>query len=89
MNIVGPKSGTLHSGTQISNLNITEQNYYRSVVARNVKDISREDKTTNKKNKEEWKQVKNKMEMNKLTITEADKGKTLVILTQEEYIQNK
>jgi hypothetical protein len=31
----------------------------------------------------------NKMVMNKLTITKAGKRKTLVILTQEEYKQNK
>jgi hypothetical protein len=38
--------------------------------------------------KEEWKQImniKNKIGTNKLIITRADKGKTLVILTHEEY----
>jgi hypothetical protein len=35
--------------------------------------------------------IKNKIDMNRLIITRADKGKTLVILTKEEYnhkIQN-
>jgi hypothetical protein len=46
-------------------------------------------KITNKKrNKKEWKvttDIKNKTSANKLTITKADKRKTVVILTQEEY----
>jgi hypothetical protein len=42
----------------------------------------------NKKTKEEWKQImniKNKIDKNRLIITRADKGKTSVILTKEEY----
>jgi hypothetical protein len=31
--------------------------------------------------------IKNKFQKNKLIVTKADKGKTLVILTQEEYKQ--
>jgi hypothetical protein len=39
-------------------------------------------------NNDEWKlimHIKNKIQKNKLIITKAGKGKTLVILTQEEY----
>jgi hypothetical protein len=32
---------------------------------------------------------KNEMLMNRLTVTKVDRGKTLVIFTQEEYKQNK
>jgi hypothetical protein len=44
----------------------------------------------NHDSKREWKlimNVKRKMCTNKLTITDADKGKTLVIITEEEYKQ--
>jgi hypothetical protein len=52
------------------------------------KHISKNNKINNKKTKEEWKQImniKNKTDMNRLIIIRADKGKTLVILTKEEY----
>ena len=78
----------LEAETAISRLHITEQNYYRHAVAKKIKDINRNNNTNNKKNKYEWKQImniKNKISENKLTITKADKGKTLVILTQDEY----
>jgi hypothetical protein len=42
------------------------------------------------KNKEEWKLIRNiqeKIRNNKLIITKADKGKTLIILTEEEFKQ--
>jgi hypothetical protein len=44
---------SLEAETAISNLDITKQNFYRHVVARNIKDIIRKDKVRNK-NKEEW-----------------------------------
>jgi hypothetical protein len=52
--------------------------------------MNQKDNTNNKKSKEEWRtitDIKNKMTENNLTIAKADKGKTLVILTQEEYKQ--
>jgi hypothetical protein len=82
----------LEAETAISNLDVTEQNYYRYAVAGNIKNISRKDNITNKRNKEEWKlitNIKNEMIINRITITKADKGNTLVIATQEEYKQNK
>jgi PHD/YefM family antitoxin component YafN of YafNO toxin-antitoxin module len=44
----------------------------------------------NHNSKREWKlimNVKRKIHSNKLTITKANKGKTLVIITEEEYKQ--
>jgi hypothetical protein len=84
----------LEAETAITNLDINEQNYYRHAVAKKIKDISKNNKINNKKTKEEWKQImniKNKIDTNRPIITRADKGKTLVILTKEEYnhkIQN-
>jgi predicted nucleotide-binding protein (sugar kinase/HSP70/actin superfamily) len=78
----------------MSNLHINEQNNYRHAVAKTIKDIGKNNKVNNKKSKEEWKQImniKNKIDTNKLIITRAEKGKTLIILTHEEYkhkIQN-
>jgi predicted nucleotide-binding protein (sugar kinase/HSP70/actin superfamily) len=69
-------------------MDCSEQNYYRHAVAKKIREINRNSKTNNKKNKEEWKQImniKNKISKNKLIITKNDKGKTLVILTQDEY----
>jgi hypothetical protein len=43
--------------------------------------------TLSRKNKEEWKlitNIKNKLRINLLIITKADKGKTLIIVSQEE-----
>jgi hypothetical protein len=49
----------LEAETAISNLHITEQNYYRHAVAKKIKDINRNSKTNNKKNKDEWKHILN------------------------------
>jgi hypothetical protein len=38
----------LEAQTAISNVDIREQNYYRHAVARNIKDVSRKVKVTNK-----------------------------------------
>jgi hypothetical protein len=82
------ETSALEAETAICNLDITEQNYYRQAVAKKIKNISRYNKIRNKKDKEEWKQIMNiinKILKNKLTITKADKGKTQVILREEEY----
>jgi hypothetical protein len=44
----------LEAETAISNLDISEQNYYRHAVARKLKDISKNNKANNKRDKE-WK----------------------------------
>jgi hypothetical protein len=65
----------LEAETAINLLHITEQNYYRHAVARKIREISKNNITNNRKNKEEWKQIiyiKNKIAKNKLIITKAD-----------------
>jgi hypothetical protein len=68
-------------------LDVNKQNYYRHIVAK--EQIKKNNQTNNnKKTKGEWKQImsiRRKIDINKLIITKADKGKTLVILTKEEY----
>jgi hypothetical protein len=57
-------------------------------VAKKIKRLSQNENIENRKNRQEWKLItgiKNELTTNKLVITKADKGKTLVILTQEEY----
>jgi hypothetical protein len=83
----------LEAETAITILDINKQNYYRHAVAKKIKDISKNNKINNKKSKEEWKQIMNiKTKLIRTDIvTRAGKGKTLVILTKEEYnhkIQN-
>jgi hypothetical protein len=81
----------LEAETAITKLDITEQNYYRHIVAKQIININiHKDKYINHNNMREWKSamhIKRKIQDNKLTITKADKGKTLVILTEEEYQQ--
>jgi hypothetical protein len=59
-----------------------EQNYYRHVVAKILKNISQGNNTISKKNKTKWKiitNIKSKIRTNELIITKADKGNTLII----------
>jgi hypothetical protein len=75
---------SLEAETAISNLDITEQQYYRHTVVKAITRITQENKNNinNKKNKKEWEliiDIKNKVSTNKLTITKAGKGKTIVI----------
>jgi hypothetical protein len=80
----------LEAETAINSLNITEQNYYRHAVVKKLKEINKTKITHNTKHKEEWKLIKNiqnKIYNNKLIITKAVKGKTLITLTEEEYKQ--
>jgi hypothetical protein len=75
--------------TAINIIDIREQNYYRQAVAKKINDINSNSKVNNnRKNKEQRKliiNVKNKICKNKLVVTQADKAKTLVILTEEAY----
>ena len=81
----------LEAETAITKLDITEQNYYRHAIAKQIKDISKNNDFQNSCNsKREWKlamNIKRKMLDNKLVTTKADKGKTLVIITEDEYQQ--
>jgi hypothetical protein len=49
----------LEAETAISSLDVTEQNYYRHRVARNIKNISWKDNVTNKRKTEEWELLTN------------------------------
>jgi hypothetical protein len=56
-------------------------------VAKNIKQIKQKVYVENRKSKQELKLITdlgNKLIANKLIVTKADKGKTLVILSQEE-----
>jgi ABC-type tungstate transport system permease subunit len=44
----------LEAETAIIKPDVTEQNYYRYAVAKNIKYVSHKDNVTNKRNKEEW-----------------------------------
>jgi hypothetical protein len=80
----------LEAETGISKINATEQQYYRHMVTKTIKKISQKDNTNNTRNKIEWKlmrNIRNKLAKNELIITKADKGKTIVILTMENYTQ--
>jgi hypothetical protein len=68
----------LEAETAISNLYITEQQYYRHAVAININKINRQKNINNRRSKKEWKlimDVKNKITTNKLIISKADKEK--------------
>jgi predicted transcriptional regulator len=61
-----------------------------SVQAKTIKKINQKDNTNNTSNKIEWKlirNIRNTLAENELIITKADKGKTIVILTKEDYTQ--
>jgi hypothetical protein len=81
----------LEAETAVSNLDVTEQNYYRLAVARNIKDISQKDNITNK-NKEEWKllkNIKNKMVMNNNNNKSKHRKNTSDTYTRRIQTQNK
>jgi hypothetical protein len=60
------------------------------MVTKTIKKINQKDNTNNTRNKMEWKlirNIRNKLAENELIITKANKGKTIVILTMEDYTQ--
>jgi hypothetical protein len=77
----------LEAETAISKLDITEQQHYRHTVTETIKKISQEDNMNNIRGKTERKLIRNKLVENELTITKVDKGKTIVILSAENYAQ--
>jgi hypothetical protein len=71
-------------------LNATEQQYYRHMEAKTIKKINQKDNMNNTRSKIEWKLIRNmkiKLAENELILTKADKGKTIVTLTIEDYTQ--
>jgi hypothetical protein len=80
----------LEAETAISKINATEQQYYRHMIAKTIKRINQKDSMHSIRSKIEWKlirHIRNKLMENELIITKADKGKTIVILTKEDYTQ--
>jgi hypothetical protein len=45
----------LEAEATISNLDVTEQNFYRHMVVINIKNVSNKANSTSRRNKEEWK----------------------------------
>jgi predicted nucleic acid-binding Zn-ribbon protein len=86
----------LEAETAINHLHISKQDHVRHLVANKLKHLIKYDtnkENRNNKHRNEWniiKNIKQKLENNNLTLTQADKGKTIVILqkqTYEQYIQ--
>jgi hypothetical protein len=86
----------LEAQTAISHLHISKQDHVRHLVANNLKHLKRSDmnkENRNNKYKTEWnivENIKQKLESNNLIVTQAHKGKTIVILRKqiyEQYIQ--
>jgi hypothetical protein len=71
----------LEAETAITNLDVSKQNYYRHIVAIEIEQIKKNNQiNNNKKTKGEWKQIMNirrKIDIKKLIITKADKGKNI------------
>jgi hypothetical protein len=78
----------LEAETVISKINATEQQYYKHMIVKTIKKINQKDNANNTRNKMEWKvirNIRNKLAENELIITKADKRKTIVIRTMEDY----
>jgi hypothetical protein len=73
----------------ISHTEDTQQNYLRHAVAKTINTILNKKKGNNNTHVvSEWKTLKNikkKLKEHNAIITQADKGKTIVIITEEEY----
>jgi hypothetical protein len=60
-------------------------------VANNIKNLITREQRNNIMNKEEWniiRNIKEKTETHNLIVTRADKGKTIVIMKQQEYTKH-
>jgi hypothetical protein len=80
---------TTEAETAITKLNIYEQDYYRHIVANNIKQLTM-NKLNDRMSKEEWntiKHIKESIVANGLIITKAYKGKTVVIIELQKYQQ--
>ena len=75
----------------IRQLHENEQNIYRHLASNKIKQI-KNTTTTNILHKRQhyiMKQIRKKLQQNNLTITKADKGKTIVIINKDCLIQKK
>jgi predicted nucleotide-binding protein (sugar kinase/HSP70/actin superfamily) len=78
----------LEAETAISCMRETEQNYLRHRITKTLKRLLRKNTQNNTKARQDWKtlnNIKRKIKEQKLAITQADKGKTLVIIYDHEY----
>jgi hypothetical protein len=70
---------------------LQEQDYYRYLVAHNIKKLEQGGRRKSKYKNNEWKimkEIKNKIQKHNLIITKADKGKTIVIMSLQQYQLN-
>jgi hypothetical protein len=75
----------------ILKISLQEQDYYRYLVAHNIKKLEQGGRRKNKYKSNEWKimkEIKNKIQKHNLIITKADKGKTIVIMSLQQYQQH-
>jgi hypothetical protein len=79
----------IEAETAISNVEENKQNHLRHVVANAIKAIiKRKETKSHTQHIPEWKtlmSIKRKLEEHKAILTQADKGKTIVIISEEEY----
>jgi hypothetical protein len=82
------KTLALEAETAISYAEAHEQNYLRYAVSRALTQLVNKNIHNNRIAKQEWntmKEIKQKITNNKLIITQADKGKSVVIIHEHEY----
>jgi hypothetical protein len=75
----------------IKQLDVNEQGAYRILAHKKIKQIQ-DDNTTNTLHKRQnyiLRQIRTKLKQNNLTITKADKGKTIVIINKDIYMYKK
>jgi hypothetical protein len=81
---------SVEAETALCHLDITEQEQMRHLVANNLKHLIKNQSRNSKNTKYEWniiKSIKQKLLDNNSIITQADKGKTIVIIHKQEYDQ--
>jgi hypothetical protein len=78
----------LQAGTAIGQMNITDQEYVRQFVNKNLITLLKNNNTyNNNKTKQEWNIIKNLKQNieDNIIITQADKGKTVVVAPKQQY----
>jgi hypothetical protein len=84
------KTLALEAETALCHLDINEQEQMRHLVANNLKHLIKNQSWNSKNTKYEWniiKSIKQKLLDNNSIMTQADKGKTIVITHKQEYDQ--
>jgi hypothetical protein len=81
----------IEAETAISYMKAIEQNCIRQAVVKSIKQLLRKSNQNNTRAKHEWKtlnNIKEKLTECKLIITQADKGKTIVVIYEQEYLHS-